>query len=304
MNTPGAGPVAVYIAPEESNQAVFERYVSEAWNAGNTDVLNDLLTASHVCYEPGMEEGIAGVEHMAAMIGTYRTAFPDWQFTIEDLIASEDAVWARLVGTGTQSGPFAWAEGATVEPTGTAVTVEVMIAARFTDGKITEQRFEYDALGLLRQLQAAESPETTLIEQRNTELVRQFVDAFNRHDMDAMLAYYAPTFRNSFGVARYWVLEYPASVSSFRLIFEQELWHAFPDLHMTITDLVATGDTVVVETRMYGSFENDLTGWYSDETYPATHRMETWSWLVIWRIDEDGKIVESRTYWDGFPGTY
>jgi hypothetical protein len=44
----------------------------------------------------------------------------------------------------------------TVDPTGSVVSLEVVIIARFVDGKITEQRFEYDALGLLRQLQAEE----------------------------------------------------------------------------------------------------------------------------------------------------
>jgi predicted ester cyclase len=303
LTSPPGGPEAVYLSPEAANQAVFERYINEAWNAGKTDVLNETLTEDHVCYEPGKPEEV-GIEHMAAMIGTYRTAFPDWQFAIEDLVATDDAVWARLVGTGTQSGPFAWAGGVTVEPTDSPVTVEVMIAARFADGKIAEQRFEYDALGLLRQLQVVPSPETSLTEQRNIEVVRQGMDAFNQHDIDAMLAYYAPTFRHSFGVDRYAIWTYPATVERFKWIFEQELWHAFPDLQMNITNLVAAGDTVVVEANVRGTFEHDLTGWYSYDPYPATHRVESWSWLIIWRVDEDGKIVESRTYWDGFPGTY
>lgn len=72
-------------------------------------------------------------------------------------------------------------------------------------------------------------------------------------------------------------------------------------MQSTITDVVATGDTVVVETSVTGTFENDLSGWYTFEIYLATHEVETWSVLNIVRLNADGKIVENRWYWDGFP---
>lgn len=180
-----------------SSTTLFEQYINEVWNAGNLEMLDELLAADHVCYEPGMTEGVVGVEHMMAMITSYRTAFPDWQFTIEDLV--------------------------TVDATGSSVNLEVMVSARIAYGKIAEQRLQYDALGLLSQLGAVSSPDTYLMEQRNMEIMRQGLDAFNQHDIDAMLANFAPTFRNSWGVDRFETLHYPASQARFSLIFEQQL---------------------------------------------------------------------------------
>jgi hypothetical protein len=42
----------------------------------------------------------------------------------------------------------------------------------------------------------------------------------------------------------------------------------------------------------------------SVQFYPlitATNKVESWSWLLIYRFNKDGKMVENRWYWDGFP---
>jgi predicted ester cyclase len=288
----GNGPAAVYISPEKANQAVFERYIHEAWNAGNTGILNELLATDHVCYEPGKPEAV-GIQPMIDLITTYRTAFPDWQFAIEDLVATEDAVWARLEGTGTQSGPFTWTERVTVAPTDSAVTVEVVIMARFADGKITEQSFQYDALGLLRQLEGVQALDTYLTEQRNMAIMRRMIDDTNRHDVDAMRAYY--------GAAMHW---HPGSRGHYwrdlatQLTFYPALFGSFPDLQGHIEHLAAAGDLVYLHITFTGTFERSYFSPVIGDVTTPTHQEETWSWFVILRFDQDDKIVEGWLYED------
>jgi predicted ester cyclase len=74
-------------------------------------------------------------------------AFPDIQFTIEELLADGDTVVARTTAHGIQTGEF---QG--IPATGAAVTSSGIAIYRLTGGKIVEQWLEYDQLGLLQQL--------------------------------------------------------------------------------------------------------------------------------------------------------
>jgi predicted ester cyclase len=136
----------------------------------------------------------------------------------------------------------------------------------------------------------------------NLELVRQVVDAFNRHDLDAMVAVAAqPSFTFAWGIDR-GQAQAPSTHYNFTYGLLGLMLRAFPDLQWDVTNMVAAGDTVVVEGKMRGTFEGDMSSFFdaSVGTIPATHQVETWSFLQFLRFDEDGKFVESRWYWDGF----
>ena len=62
-----------------------------------------------------------------------RTAFPDWHNRIDELIAVDDRVVARLTWTGTHRGPLG-----DVGPTGAAVSYTGAAFFRLTDGVIEE----------------------------------------------------------------------------------------------------------------------------------------------------------------------
>ena len=78
---------------------------------------------------------------------TYRTAFPDAQYTIEDQIAEGDTVMTRWSGRGTHQGPLMG-----IPPTGKQSTVTGMSIGRSEGGKIVEVWTEFDLLGVLQQL--------------------------------------------------------------------------------------------------------------------------------------------------------
>lgn len=74
-------------------------------------------------------------------------------------------------------------------------------------------------------------------------------------------------------------------------------WHiqglkvVFPDLHVTIEDILAEGDKVAVRARWQGTHSADFRG------IPASGKRIEFSGMVFWRIT-DGKIRERWAYVD------
>jgi len=75
------------------------------------------------------------------------TAFPDTEFTMDDIIAEEDKVVFRSSWSGTHKSEL---QG--IPPTGKKVTVKGIIINKITDGKIVELWSISDSLGLMQQL--------------------------------------------------------------------------------------------------------------------------------------------------------
>jgi predicted ester cyclase len=79
-----------------------------------------------------------------------RTAFPDADATLEDILAEGDRVAYRLTIRGTHRGSFLG-----VAPTQTHVTVSFLAIVRIENGQIAEEWGGLDQIDLLRQLGAA-----------------------------------------------------------------------------------------------------------------------------------------------------
>ncbi len=135
----------------EQNKALARRLYDEAWNKGNLDIVDQLVSAGYVSHEaadnPLLPEEGAGPEGIKQSLVTYRTAFPDVRFTIEDQIAEGDKVVTRYVASATQTGPLG-----RIPPTGKRASIGGIWIDRFADGKIVESWSNFDALGLLMQL--------------------------------------------------------------------------------------------------------------------------------------------------------
>jgi steroid delta-isomerase-like uncharacterized protein len=132
----------------EQNRVLVRRRVEEIWHQGNHAAIDDLIAADLV--SNGQPIGRAGFRQF---VNAVRTAFPDLQFTIEDIVTEGDKVCVRYVGRGTQRGEFAGlpASGKAVEFTG----IDIF---RIVDGQFAEEWLMYDQLGLLQQLGAIPAP--------------------------------------------------------------------------------------------------------------------------------------------------
>ena len=131
----------------EENKALVRRFVEEFWNQGNTAAADELMTDNATIYLPG--RGQVSKESFKAFAMTLRDAFPDWQSTLEEMIAEDDRVAERWTGQGTHQGEF---QG--IAPTGRQVAVPGFVFYRVTSGKVVEFRGLFDGLSMLRQLGA------------------------------------------------------------------------------------------------------------------------------------------------------
>ncbi len=129
----------------EQNKFLANQVWDDVWRDGDLRRMDDLFALDFVRHDPGRE--LHGLEQNRQFIASFRKAFPDGRFTVEDQIAEGDKVAVRYRFTGAQLGDF---QG--MPPTGKQVSYSGMLIYRVADGKIAEQWTEIDLLGLLRQL--------------------------------------------------------------------------------------------------------------------------------------------------------
>ena len=130
----------------EENKAIVRRYLDEAWNKKNVNILDELMAPNYARYLPGQDKPLDR-EGQKKRIAGFHTAMPDLTFHIEDLFAEGDRVVFRLIIRGTHQGAFLG-----VAPTGKELTVTAIDIARLENGKIVDHWGQMDMLGLMRQL--------------------------------------------------------------------------------------------------------------------------------------------------------
>ena len=130
----------------EKNKEIVRRYYEELWNPWD-------LEAAHRLISPEMEFlgslgiTVGGIEGFQGYMSTVRSAFPDFHNQIEDLVAEDDKVVARLTYTGTHQGEIFG-----LRPTGRAITYSGIAVFRISGGTIVEGWIMGDRWGLFHQL--------------------------------------------------------------------------------------------------------------------------------------------------------
>jgi len=136
----------------DENKAVVQRILSEFWHGGNVAVLDELLASDCINHEQSNPE-LRGKEACKQWANDVwlanRQGFPDFDITVEDIVAEGDKVVKRFVFQGTHSGEFAG-----IPPSGKRVTMRGITLYRLTRGKVSEIYWNYDVFGLLQQLGA------------------------------------------------------------------------------------------------------------------------------------------------------
>jgi predicted ester cyclase len=134
-------------------ESVARRLIEEAFNKGNLDVVDELTSpalSEHQNFGPDHAPGAAGVR---AVVESLRRAFSDFRLTIEDLTTAGDAVWLRMVATGTNDGSFMGNA-----PTGRPIRIDVFDVIRVQDGRMVEHWGVPDRLGAILQLGLLKPP--------------------------------------------------------------------------------------------------------------------------------------------------
>jgi steroid delta-isomerase-like uncharacterized protein len=138
----------------EKNRALIRTYV-DAMNSHNIDAATALVTEGLVNHAAIPEaQGRAGFRRIAEKMNK---AFPDGAFRVEDVIAENDRVVARMVFTGTQTGDIEFTRFP-VKATGRRVEVDHVHVFRIEGDKVAEHWACRDDVGLMRQLGVLKEP--------------------------------------------------------------------------------------------------------------------------------------------------
>ena len=140
----------------EENKEKMRRVLEEAFGQGKVEVIDEVLHADFVCYDPNSESGeIRGADTIKGEIEYFRNAVPDLTYTVEDQVAEGDKVVSRYTVSGTHQGEFFGIPGSGKRIEMTGINID-----RFDEsGKLVEEWPEYDLLGAMRQMGAIPEPQ-------------------------------------------------------------------------------------------------------------------------------------------------
>jgi steroid delta-isomerase-like uncharacterized protein len=131
----------------EQNKALVRRIPEELFNKGDLSVADQVFAqdyVEHVERPPGYPSGVPGIKQFVA---DFRAAFPDLQYTVEDVLGEGEKVVLRTTVRGTHRGPFLG-----IPATGKQATWSEIHIGRLANGKLAEHWAVRDQLSMLQQL--------------------------------------------------------------------------------------------------------------------------------------------------------
>jgi steroid delta-isomerase-like uncharacterized protein len=128
----------------EANKAIAYQVI-ETFNSGDFESLMEWFTHDFVWHFSSTTT--MNKEQFLAFTHSIKKSFPDFVFTIEDLVAEKDKVLMRLIVTGTHKGEFLG-----LAPTNKRFSITGFGQYNITHGKISEGWELLDELSELQQL--------------------------------------------------------------------------------------------------------------------------------------------------------
>jgi predicted ester cyclase len=128
----------------------YRKLLEEAFGKGNLEVFDEICDRGYRGHDPVAGDG--DLQKSKESCRMYRAAFPDLQPTVLGMFLDGDCVITHWRMTGTHQGALMG-----TAPTGNRCTCEGISLAKFRNGKLVEDWVQWDALGLFRQIGAAQS---------------------------------------------------------------------------------------------------------------------------------------------------
>ncbi len=128
----------------EENAALAQRFLEAI--ASGEDMVWDAFVQPDIAIH-GVAATLQGAGEAKAFYGRMRAAFPDWQFTTEDVIAAGDKVVLRIIESGTLQGSLMGQP-----PTGKHFILTAIQIVRFANGHVAEVWGARDTGSMMQQL--------------------------------------------------------------------------------------------------------------------------------------------------------
>jgi steroid delta-isomerase-like uncharacterized protein len=129
------------------------RFVEEAFNQGDLDVIEELYADRFVTHEPGTPQAERTPDDVKQFVSAYRSAFPDGRSTFDEAIVQGDRLAYRWTFRGTHEGDLLG-----IAATGKQADIWGVTFLRFENDKVAEQWNGWDMLGLMQRLGVAPEP--------------------------------------------------------------------------------------------------------------------------------------------------
>ena len=129
-------------------KAMAQQWYSEVMNEGNEDLIDELCAENFVDHDPlpGTGPDRQGIHDFVKLV---RSAFPDLQTTVDEIIAEGDRIAVRSTFRGTHEGDFMG-----IPATGKKVEVSNYDFVRFENDMCVEHWGTIDSAALMEQLGA------------------------------------------------------------------------------------------------------------------------------------------------------
>ena len=224
----------------EINKAFVIDSIERVWNQQNLNAVDETFSPDFVAHTPvEINSPWVGTEVTKEVVTAYLTAFPDLHVTNNVVFAEGDKVVVHWTTTATHGGELMG-----IPPTGKQVTFTGTTIYRMADGKIVENWWAWDALGLMQQLQQA------VVAQGNKAVTLKRYESYNQRNLDAL--------DEVFTVDSYDHDQIGGDANGLeeRKAFMAGFLATYPDAHWTVDDVVAGGNFVAGRITITGTSED------------------------------------------------
>ncbi len=276
-------------ADPQANKVLIQDRWLDMMNTADLAAADEIFATGFTCHAPHYPQAndLPGYKVEVVSVAAVVT---DFQVVIEDLLAEGETVVGRFTASGK------------MPPAGIPYTNTWIIFFRFADGKIAEEWWQYDLLGVQQQLGMIEparpGPEFYLwdapsditgdpgtVELNKLLALRIKSQFWNGKDIAGLdQTHHAAAIGHDPSIPGDRTYEsYKQSCLAYQI--------AFPDFHVTIHSIVAEGDKVATLWTASGTQTGELLG------VPASGKKVTFSGATIYRM-ADGKVAESWWSYD------
>ncbi len=132
----------------EENRRLAQRFFDDVMNGMDTTAAAEILAPEFATHHPNFPVA-RGPEGVLGVLNMLRSAIPDLQYAVQDIIADDATVAVRWLARGTHRGNFMG-----IQPTGNPVSVSGIDIFQVRAGRVVEGWVNSDILGLMQQFGA------------------------------------------------------------------------------------------------------------------------------------------------------